>query len=180
MRGHTDGLVNPHPIVDLLPGLLQDDAFIQRFADGLDHVLAPVLLSLDNIDAYLDPGTAPPDFVEWIAEWVGIALDENWPLQQQRALVAQAVDLFHWRGTVRGLSAHVALYAGVEPEIFESGASAWSPAPNASLPGEASPNLVVRVRVADPAGLDAARLDQIVSASKPAHIPHSIEVLGAA
>lgn len=180
MRGHADGLVNPHPIVDLLPGLLQDDTFIQRFADGLDHVLAPVFLSLDNVDAYFDPRTAPADFVEWIAEWVGIALDENWPLHQQRALVAQAVDLFHWRGTARGLSANVALYAGVEPEISESGASAWSPAPNSSLPGAAVPSLVVRVRVADPAGLDANRLDRIVSASKPAHVPHSIEVLGLA
>jgi hypothetical protein len=143
-------------------------------------VLAPILLSLDNVEAYLDPGTTPPDFVEWIAEWVGIALDENWPLHQQRALVAKAVELYHWRGTARGLSAHVALYAGVEPEISESGGSAWSPAPNASLPGARAPNLVVRIRVADPTRLDANRLDQIVSASKPAHVPHSIEVLGLA
>jgi phage tail-like protein len=180
MRGHTEGLVNPHPLIALLPGLLQDDTFIQRFADGLDDIAAPILLSLDNVEAYLDPATAPSDFVEWIAEWVGIALDENWPLPQQRALVAQAVDLFHWRGTVRGLSAHVALYAGVEPEIIESGASAWSPAPNAALPGAGAPNLVVRVRVADPSALDANRLHQIVSTSKPAHIPHQIEVLGLA
>ena len=151
------------------------------FTDGLDDVIAPILLSLDNVDAYLDPETAPSDFVEWIAEWVGIALDENWPLHQQRALVAQAVDLFHWRGTVRGLSAHVALYAGVEPPFIESRSSGWSPPGNATLPGRPrTPNLVVRVRVADPSALDANRLHQIVSTSKPAHIPHQIEVLSLA
>jgi phage tail-like protein len=177
MRGLVEQLANPHPIVDHLPGLLQDDMFVLRFMAGLDEVLAPVLLAIDDLEAYLDPATAPVDFVEWLADWVGIALDENWSPEQQRALVAGAVDLFDWRGTVRGLSAHVALYSGVVPEIDENGACAWSATPGTPLPGLVEPNLVVRVRVPDPGSLDVAQLDRIVSASKPAHVPHRVEVL---
>jgi phage tail-like protein len=179
MRGLVEQLANPHPIVELLPGMLQEDTFVQRFVAGLDDVLAPVLLALDDIGAYLDPATAPADFVDWLADWVGIALDENWALDQQRALVAGAVDLFEWRGTVRGLSAHVALYTGVVPEIEENGACAWSATPGSPLPGASGPDLVVRVRVPDPAGVDVAQLERIVSASKPAHVPHHVEVVPA-
>lgn len=176
-RGLLEDVPSPIPIVELLPGLLQEDTFMQRFAGGFDAVMAPILLTLDNLEAYFDPSTAPRDFVGWLAEWVGMALDENWPLERQRALVGGAVDLFDWRGTVRGLSAHVTLYAGTEPEIEESGASSWSDRPNSPLPGQPEPRLVVRVRVAAPSTLDVNRLDRIVSASKPAHIPHRVEVL---
>jgi phage tail-like protein len=177
MRGLVEGLPNPHAIVQFLPGLLQEDAFVQRLVAGLDDVLAPILLSLDNLDAYLDPATAPPDFLEWLGEWVGIAFDENWPLDQQRALVAGAVDLFHWRGTVRGLSAHVALYTGVEPDIEETGGCSWSPNPNSDLPGHAEPSLIIRVQLSNRNDVDVSRLNRIVSASKPAHIPHRVEIL---
>lgn len=151
---------------------------MKRFAGGFDAVVAPILLTLDNLEAYFDPSTAPGDFVRWLAEWVGIALDEDWPLERQRALVEEAVDLFDWRGTVRGLSAHVSLYAGTQPEIEESGGSSWSESPNSPLPGHSEPSLVVRVRVTEPSTLDVNRLDRIVSASKPAHVPHRVEVLG--
>src|SRR5438105_1541424 len=104
MRAVIEGLTSPVPILEQLPGLLQEDTFVQRMAAGFDQVLAPIFLSLDNIAAYFDPTTAPPDFIGWLADWVGIALDENWPLEHQRALVAGSVDLFNWRGTVRGLT----------------------------------------------------------------------------
>ena len=44
-------------------------------------------------------------------------------------------------------------------------------------PGTAEPSLVVRVRVPDPAAVDTKRLDRVVSASKPAHVPHTVEVI---
>lgn len=181
MRGLIDGLPTPHPLEEFLPGMLQDDGFVRRFVAGLDSVLAPVLLDLDNLDAYLDPATAPADFVEWLSGWLGIALDENWPLQRQRSLVADAVELFRWRGTIRGLSAEVALYTGVVPEIEESGGCISSSVPNATLPGTGNPNLVVRVRTSDPAAvdhIDATRLNEIVSACKPAHVPHQVLIIG--
>ena len=44
---------------------------------GLDQVLAPVFSTLDGLEAYVDPGTAPSDFLDWLASWVGIELDQH-------------------------------------------------------------------------------------------------------
>ncbi|MGI8683982.1 MAG: phage tail protein [Acidimicrobiales bacterium] len=177
MRGLIEGEESPLPIVDLLPGMLQDDMFVQRFAAGIDAVMAPIFLTLDNLEAYLDPSTAPSDFVRWLGDWVGIALDENWPIERRRALVLRSVDLFRWRGTVGGLAAHVELYVGTAPEVVESGGVSWSEAPNARLPGDDVASLLIRVRPPDPAAFDVQRLERIVSTAKPAYVPHRVEVL---
>lgn len=175
-RGTLPELRSPHPLGLMLPGLYHGDPFAQGFTEGLDAVLAPVLSTLDCLDAYLDPRLAPADFVEWLAGWVGLAVDENWPLDRQRALVARTVELYSWRGTARGLVELVRLYVGVEPEVTDSGGAAWSAVPGGEAPGSAEP--VVRVRVRVPAGEepDARRLDAVVAAAKPAHVRHEVEV----
>jgi phage tail-like protein len=180
VRGTVEELATPHPLGYLLPALYHDNDIAQRFTAALDIVLAPVLATLDSSHAYVDPLLAPLDFVEWLAEWVGVELDASWPDARRRALVARAADLFAWRGTVRGMADAVSIYTGVVPEIVESGATAWTgaPPPSGELPGFAAGELVVRVRV--PAGdaelIDPIRLDRLVAAAKPAHIAHRVEV----
>jgi phage tail-like protein len=180
VRGTVEELATPHPLGYLLPALYHDNDIAQRFTAALDIVLAPVLATLDSSHAYVDPLLAPLDFVEWLAEWVGVELDASWPEARQRALVARAADLFAWRGTARGVSEAVAIYTGVVPEIIESGATAWTgvPPPSGELPGFAAGELVVRVRVApgDAEVIDPVRLDRLVAAAKPAHIAHRVEV----
>lgn len=180
MRGTVDGLATPHPLGFLLPALYHDNDIAQRFTAALDVVLAPVLATLDSSDAYVDPRLAPLDFVAWLADWVGVELDASWPEERQRALVARAADLLAWRGTVRGVAEAVAIYAGVVPEILETGATAWTgtPPPSGELPGSPAGQVVVRVRVApgEAERIDLARLDRLVEAAKPAHIAHRVEV----
>lgn len=177
MRGHVDGLVTPHPMGLALPAVFHSDDLAQRFTGALDGVLAPLLSTLDCLDAYLDPRLAPADFVAWLAGWVGLVLDENWPLERRRALVSSAVELYRWRGTRRGISGHVELYTGVTPEIEEPGGAAWSPVPGGDAPGQGAPTLTVRVVVDEEAAVDEARLDRLVAAAKPAHVPHRVEVV---
>lgn len=176
MRGHVGGSASPHPMGLALPAVFHADDLAQRFTSGLDELVAPLVSTLDCFDAYLDPRLAPADFVSWLAGWVGLVLDENWPLDRQRVLVASAVELYRWRGTRRGISEHVELYTGVAPEIEESGGAAWSPVPGGDAPGDARPTLTVRVVVDDPAAVDAVRLDRLVAAAKPAHVSHRVEV----
>jgi phage tail-like protein len=161
----------------LLPPVYFEDNFAQRLTAGLDEVIAPVFATLTNLSAYVDPKVAPVDFVEWLAGWVGLALDQTWPADRQRALIHQAADLYRLRGTAKGIAAHVALYLQIEPEIEETGGAAWSPVPNGPIPGDAVPSLKVRVRVADPASVNVQRLDAVVRTAKPAHVPHEIEVV---
>jgi phage tail-like protein len=180
MRGTIEDLATPHPLGHLLPGLYHDNDIAQRFTGALDVVLAPVLGTLDSSDAYVDPRLAPLDFVEWLAEWVGVELDASWPEGRQRALVHRAAELFAWRGTVRGVAEAVAIYAGAIPEILESGATAWTgtPPPTGELPGSPAGGLIVRVRVpaGEAASIDLCRLDRLVEAAKPAHIAHRVEI----
>lgn len=176
MRGAGAVLANPFPMGPRLPGLFQDDDFIQRFVSAFDEALAPAVAALDNMPAYLDPAVAPADFVEWLAGWVGVSLDENWPLERRRDLVGRAAALYRRRGTAGALAEQVALYTGVVPEVVETGGVAWSAEPGGPLPGAAQARLTVRVVVPDPSAVDVHRLEAIVAEAKPAHIPATVEV----
>lgn len=177
MRGLIPGLDSPHPIGMRLPGLYVDDDFTQRFVASFDDALAPIFATLDCLPAYLDPRLAPADFLEWLAGWVGLVLDESWSVRRRRELVTTAVELYRWRGTRRGLAEHVRLLTGGQVEITESGASAWSSQPQTPLPGSDTPALRVRVQLPDPSTVDLRRLDALVAAAKPAHLPHVVEVV---
>lgn len=177
MRGLVAGLPSPHPIGSLLPGLYQEDDFALRFTAGLDEVIAPALAVLDNLSAYLDPVLTPVDFLPWLAGWVGIALDENWPLARRRQLVARAGDLYRSRGTARGLAEQIELLTGSAPRIEETGGTVWSPTPGASPPGNAIAQLVVTVQEAPGQPVDRRRLESIVRDAKPAAVSHRIEVV---
>lgn len=177
MRGLVAGLDSPHPLGPSLPALYQDDDFAQRFLGGLDQVLAPIFSTLDNFDAYLDPWLTPADFLDWLAGWVGIALDDSWDEARRRTIVARAVDLYRMRGTAMALAGQVEIQTGGKVEIIENGATSWSVDPGGDLPGSPEPLVVVRVTVPDPKAIDGTRLDALISAAKPAHVMHRIELV---
>lgn len=176
MRGLVPGLVPSHPVGDTLPAMYAEDDFALRLVAALDEVGAPIQATLDGFTAYLDPALAPEDVLDWLATWVGVEPDLTWPVARRRALVASAAELYRSRGTAAGLAAQVAILTEGEVEIDESGAAGFSAVADAAIPGEAQPSLVVRVKVPDPGSLDKARLEALVMAAKPAHVPHTIEV----
>lgn len=172
-------VTSANPLSNWLPSLFHDNDFALRFSAGIDGVLAPVFLALDSLPAYLDPRLAPEDFVEFLSEWVGLDLDPTWSLDKKREAVAQIAAIYRKRGTVEGLAAHIRLMFDVEPEIEETGGVAVSTAPGGALPGSPQPRLLVRLRVPDPSSVDLRRLEALVASSKPAHVPHQVEVVGA-
>ncbi|MEU5463633.1 phage tail protein [Streptomyces althioticus] len=250
MRGSVDGLGSSAPIGAMLPAIFADDDLAQRFVAGLDEVLAPFLVVLDNLDAYFDPALAPLDFTRWLADWVGAetegiepegagtegiepegagtdgiepkgaeaggagpdagpagasgvgpgigsgigpALAETNGVRpgagragalpaelRLRAAVAAAARLHRVRGTRRGLSEAVRLVFGVPPEIRESGAAAWHARPLGPVPGDRRPHLHVTLRLPDPTSADHHRLDALVAAARPAHMPYTVEVVTSA
>ena len=98
----------------------------------------------------------PPDFLDWLAGWFALELDATWPEERRRALVANALELARWRGTVVGLALLVELYTGTPAEIDDGGAVVASDDPDEPLPGERRPGVVVRYRPDD--DVDATRL----------------------
>lgn len=178
MRGLIEGLESLHPLEPMLPAMLRGDDFLERFTAALDDVLAPALCALDNLDAYLDPALSPADFLAWVGSWLGMAVDDDWPLEQRRTMVAHAAALYERRGTSAGLADLVALFTGAPPEIVDGGGVTWSATPGAPLPGTGSSTVVVRARFtrAAPTPADLARLEGLVAGAKPAHLQHTVEV----
>ncbi len=164
-------------IIDLLPAVFQDDHFTRQFVAGFDDVLAPIFSTIDNRAAYVDPALTPDDFLPWLAGWVGITLAEDWSIERQRSLVANAVHLYHVRGTLDGLRAELHLYTGGDISITESGGCAWSQRPGTgTLPGEPMPRVAIRISVDEPERLRLSTVAGIVNAAKPAHVAHSIDI----
>jgi phage tail-like protein len=173
MRGTVAGLRMPYPLDTLLPSVLREDSFTQRLTAGLDEVLAPVVSTLDCLDAYLSPQLAPEDFLDWLSSWFTESLDETWPIQRRRRFTAHAAELFRTRGTLAGLRRELELRTGGRVEVSDSGGVSWSLKPEARLPGDRVPRLTVRVAAdADHAGLDA-----LIRVAKPAHVLHRLEVV---
>ena len=175
-RGTIAELPTPAPMTARVPAIYQADDLSVRLLGAFDTVLAPVFASLDNIAAYIDPALTPDDFLDWLAGWVGVTLDQTWKFDR-RAFVAVAAQLYRMRGTTAGLAAHVRLFTSGEVEIVESGGSAWSASAGAAPPGTPGFTLHVRVKPPTNGSIDAAKLDALVAAAKPAHVAHTVEVV---
>lgn len=176
MRAAVDELISPHPLGAMLPGIYQGDDFAQRFTAGLDDVIAPVLSTLDNLAAYFDPATAPDDFLDFIAHWVGIDVEASWSVTRRRRVISHALELHRGRGTPHGIRAAVALVTRAPVQVSENGAAAWSQTPGSQPPGDATPRLVVRIDTDELSELERRRIDALVAAVKPAYVPHEIEL----
>jgi len=168
------------PVLQRLPGILQDDPFMQRFVVAFDEGLAPIIATLDGLAGYVDPWLAPTDFLTWLAGWVGLnELDDAWTLQQRRAVVAGAALVHRQRGTLRGVEEALRLMFDARVEVTDSGGCTWSARPGTNPPGEERPSLHVRIFVSDPAAVDIRRIAAAVEAVTPAHVAHSFELLAA-
>lgn len=175
-RGSVDGLGSSAPIGAMLPAVFADDDLAQRFVAGLDDVLAPILNVLDCLDTYFDPALTPADFARWLGTWVGAETDGTEPEPRLRAAVAAAAGLHRVRGTRRGLEEAIRLVFGVTPDITESGGADWNARPLGPFPGTPRPHLHVTLRLPDPVPADIHRLDTLVAAARPAHMPCTVEV----
>jgi phage tail-like protein len=176
-RGLVRNLPTPYPLAESLPGLFQEDGFTQRFMSAFDEALAPIFSTLDNLPAYLDPWLAPEDFLEWLAGWFGMTLDESWSVDRRRALVARAFDFYRLRGTTSGLKTQIEALTGGTVELHETGGVATSTTAGSPLPGSPNFAVLVRVIVDDPSTVNGSRLDALVGAAKPAHVTHKLEVV---
>ncbi|HKC27801.1 MAG TPA: phage tail protein I [Jatrophihabitans sp.] len=177
MRATIDGLETATPFGTMLPAIYQEDEFSMRFIGGFDDVLAPILLTLDCLIDYFDPALTPTDFLDWLASWVGIEVDESWATERRRAAVATAVEMYRMRGTISGLRANLEVLSGGTVEITDSGGVGWSTSPMGELPGQDSPRLAVRVSLPEVSDRTSKAIDSIVATAKPAHVVHRVEVV---
>jgi phage tail-like protein len=106
-----------------LPRIYQEDPasgwFLERFLSLFEHFLSGLEDEIANIARYFDPASTTIEFLPWLASWLALTLDENWPEEKRRELVKRACHLFTMRGTLRGLQELVELYTGHRFVILE-------------------------------------------------------------
>ena len=115
-------------LFDGLPAIYRADdksGFVYRLLSLFADELAGVEETVDGIRNRLSPDHAPKDFLPWLASWVALVLDETWPVEKRRALIKQAVELYKWRGTIRGIKTFVEIYTGLTPNIIEHFKIGW-------------------------------------------------------
>lgn len=115
--------------LDYLPKAFRADPdsadFLERFLSIFDRQRGTVTEEVDHVPALFDAMAVPAgqhgegDFLTWLGEWVGMALDEQLPLERRRRLVREATALYRLRGTPEGVRRFVSLFCGVEVRVLE-------------------------------------------------------------
>jgi len=145
-----------------LPPIYQEHPFLGRFLLSFEQILTPIEQMVDNFNLYLDPHTTPAYFLDYLAFWLGLTLDEKWPLEKRRQVIAEAAELYRRRGTRWSLSRHLEIYTGVAPEIRE--------------PEKQPHHFVVVLRLPRGANVDRAIVERIIQANKPAHTTYQLDI----
>lgn len=95
---------------DFLPALYSEVDFIARFLKIFEDAFEPAVQTMDMLWAYLDPLTAPEAMLPFLAHWVAWEIDPRWSTERSRRLIRQAMEIYRWRGTRRGLRFYLHLY----------------------------------------------------------------------
>ncbi|MFQ5873059.1 MAG: phage tail protein [Dehalococcoidia bacterium] len=165
-----------------LPAFYSEDEFMGRFLMIFEDILTPIQRALDHVELYFDPKMMPEDLLPWLASWVDLVLDENWPVEKRRKLLGSAVELYRWRGTRRGLREYLRVYSGVEPVITEhiGGISLdkqFRLGYNTLL-GEGQDHcFTVTLELEDMASIDLEMVRAIIEAEKPAHTAYTLRLV---
>lgn len=113
-----------------LPAAYRADAtsasFLERFLANLEGFYTTIEDKIAAAQLILDARTAPPEYLDWLAGWLGVVLDPSWEEGRRRLFLRYAHQLFRQRGTVPGLVRALRLAADTDPDesIFEEGAGA--------------------------------------------------------
>lgn len=177
-----------------LPALYEQDSLLSRFLMLFESFWAPLERQIEQGHAYLDPRLTPTRFVPWLASWLDLSLDDNWPEARQRQLVRWAIALHRSRGTRWGLQKYLEIYTGQPAEITEFRAKNFALGADARLgPGLALgrsnaphtfsvclslPPLEAESEV-ERARLEAIRrctIEAIIEMQKPAHTVYTLNL----
>lgn len=176
LSGRPDALVGGERVVGL-------EEAIAAFVEHLDPARTPV----DDAAA-----GAPLDseFLDYLASWVALTLDQNWPLAKKREWLRRIVPLYKRRGTRAGLLEYLRMFVGADVGLDET--AEFIVAVNSTVAldtfvGGAAPYFFrVRIRygVAEP--LDIGTWENIISGTraivdleKPAHTYYELDLRAA-
>lgn len=105
LSGRDDALIDGERVVGL-------EESIAGFTAYLDPLLTPV----DDPDSVSEPTS---EFLDYLARWVGLMLDQNWTLLEKREWLRRIVPLYKRRGTRDGMAEYLAMFVGNQVRLDE-------------------------------------------------------------
>ncbi|HEU5110194.1 MAG TPA: phage tail protein, partial [Micromonosporaceae bacterium] len=125
-RYETTGPAIPGPpgggwLVSQLPRAMVADPVLRGFATAFEDVADTLRSRVDGIEHQVDTGLATPEMLQFIASWLGLALEPTDPPEYQRALVRQVGRLLGWRGTRHGIEGLLEAATGSRVTVTDGG-----------------------------------------------------------
>jgi phage tail-like protein len=136
---------------------------------------------IDRVPQLFRPLDTEARFLDWLAGWIALHLDPDWPDEKKRKWLRFAPTLYSIRGTKAALTALLEMYVGVKPEIrenewpfepFRIGVSGEIGVSSTILPPmNLAHCFVVHLPMASDALSDdqIIRVHRVIQAEKPAH-----------
>jgi phage tail-like protein len=103
-------------------------SFLRRYLAMFEGFLGEIEARAVDRNILLHPLGAPDEVLPWLARFVGLVLDERWARaprpggrtqDARRSIIAEATELFRYRGTVTSLRRLLELYLGVPVVLLE-------------------------------------------------------------
>jgi phage tail-like protein len=79
----------------------------------------PISQQIDQVEYYFSPDLTPPEFIPWLASWLGLQVDPMLPVDRVRLLLKNAMLLYQCRGTKKALTTYLEIYTSGEVGIVE-------------------------------------------------------------
>jgi phage tail-like protein len=93
--------------------------FVTRFLSLCESFFSGLECEIDSLSRLFDPQAAPERFLPFLAGCMGLELDRNWDVAEQRHIIGQIFRLSGQSGTVAGLRESLRLFAGIDAVIEE-------------------------------------------------------------
>lgn len=195
--------LQPGPIpqpsyLDYLPALLQADPLVDKFLSAFKQVLSgaqipstdeacpgilaantPASASLERVislaHTYFDPHRTPPEFLPWLAGWVALSLQDNWPLETKQQFIDAIAPLYRQRGTKAALLKILQIY--LESAGFKDVAQKAEVTEFPEYPHFFQVSLTLNSRDPNRYWQQARIAKNIIDQEKPAHTYYALRVL---
>ncbi len=146
-----------------LPVIFHENDFLGRFLLIFESLWEPLERRQDQIAMYFDPYTCPPSFFPWLGSWLDLSINTDWPEPRIRRFIAEATDLYRWRGTRYGIERMIEVCTGIAPRVTEPTDRPFIFQVTLALPPDGS--------------VDRELVEQLIVAHKPAHTGYMLEII---
>ncbi|HYV11876.1 MAG TPA: phage tail protein [Pyrinomonadaceae bacterium] len=107
-----------------LPAVYQENEvskeFLGRYLSLFETLFSGLEATIETIPDVFDPERTPKEFLDWLAQWLDLGIEEDWKPEVKRQLIRKASSLYQKKGTPAALTEFIEIVTGRRPLIRES------------------------------------------------------------